>query len=461
MSFIKKIFSLFLTGVSPALAEESPQSNRLSPLPMLAETSGQVKPAVDGVNGKVQVYGGAGQGNALNISGIPGLSPWQSSPTWKGIGGGTGTLTVPIGHSFGAQVDLSSGAFGNNPLGAAGGHLFWRDPDKGMVGAYGSGLILGSRVGRTVWTTAGEFEAYIGNVTGRAIVGVQGSNANTAGISAFEQYAYGPNYLGNNATYFHDIVEATFYPLDDLALTVGHIYSFGRNGVTGEVEYLLPQFRGGNIAPSAFLSATYGWNNSSNIMAGLRVYFGNHDKSLIRRQREDDPRVYQHIHLISGPYGGTGGNGGAGNAGGWFGNGGAGGNGGSGGPGGNGGSGGDGGAGGAGGNGGVGGNGGNPGVGNGGNGGVGGVDASPSDLRLKREIVLLDRRDDGLGIYRYSYLWSNTIYVGLIAQEVLQTYPDAVILNATDGYLRVNYALLGMKLMTLCEWELSQTLIAA
>jgi hypothetical protein len=62
--------------------------------------------------------------------------------------------------------------------------------------------------------------------------------------------------------------------------------------VTGEVEYLLPQFRGGNIAPSAFVSAAYGWNNSSNIMAGFRVYFGNHDKTLIRRQREDDPKIH-------------------------------------------------------------------------------------------------------------------------------------------------------------------------
>ena len=26
-------------------------------------------------------------------------------------------------------------------------------------------------------------------------------------------------------------------------------------------------------------------------MAGIRVYFGNHDKTLIRRQREDDPRA--------------------------------------------------------------------------------------------------------------------------------------------------------------------------
>ena len=61
--------------------------------------------------------------------------------------------------------------------------------------------------------------------------------------------------------------------------------------MTGEVEYLLPQFRGSNIAPSAFVSAAYGWNYSSNIMAGIRVYFGNHDKTLIRRQREDDPKA--------------------------------------------------------------------------------------------------------------------------------------------------------------------------
>ena len=25
-------------------------------------------------------------------------------------------------------------------------------------------------------------------------------------------------------------------------------------------------------------------------MAGIRIYFGNHDKTLIRRQREDDPK---------------------------------------------------------------------------------------------------------------------------------------------------------------------------
>ena len=40
-------------------------------------------------------------------------------------------------------MDLGSGAFGNRPFGNAAGHLFWRDPDKGLIGAYGSGLLYG------------------------------------------------------------------------------------------------------------------------------------------------------------------------------------------------------------------------------------------------------------------------------------------------------------------------------
>ena len=279
---------LVLSSVS-AIAADTASPSDASSLPMITAMTSGSKPAVDGVNGKVQVYGGAGQGNSVSISGFPGLSPAQSQTVWKGIGGATGTITVPIGHSFGAQIDLGSGAFGNSALGAAGGHLFWRDPDKGLIGAYGDGLLLGDKVGSGVWTAAGEFESYMGRFTGRAIIGVQGASYYTAGLSPFEVHSYGGRSAFTVPEYFTDIVEAKFYPIDDLALSVGHIYSFGRNAVTGEVEYLLPQFRGGNIAPSVYVAGAYGWNNSSNIMAGIRVYFGNHDKTLIRRQREDDP----------------------------------------------------------------------------------------------------------------------------------------------------------------------------
>lgn len=76
-----------------------------------------------------------------------------------------------------------------------------------------------------------------------------------------------------------------------------------------------------------------------------------------------------------------------------------------------------------------------------------------SDIRLKRDIALVARRPDGLGLYRYRYLWSDTVYVGVMAQEVALLHPDAVVRNALDDYLRVDYARLGTQLMTLSQWQ--------
>jgi outer membrane immunogenic protein len=76
-----------------------------------------------------------------------------------------------------------------------------------------------------------------------------------------------------------------------------------------------------------------------------------------------------------------------------------------------------------------------------------------SDARLKRDIALVGRLDDGLGLYRYRYLWSDTVYVGVMAQEVALIHPDAIVRGALDNYLRVDYGRLGLKLMTLPEWD--------
>ena len=76
-----------------------------------------------------------------------------------------------------------------------------------------------------------------------------------------------------------------------------------------------------------------------------------------------------------------------------------------------------------------------------------------SDARLKRDITLVGRLDDGLGLYQYRYLWSDTVYVGVMAQEVALIHPDAVVRGVLDNYLRVDYGRLGLKLMTLPEWD--------
>jgi len=76
-----------------------------------------------------------------------------------------------------------------------------------------------------------------------------------------------------------------------------------------------------------------------------------------------------------------------------------------------------------------------------------------SDIRLKRDIVLVGRLDNGLGLYRYRYLWSDTVYVGVMAQEVALIRPDAIVRDDLDDYLRVDYRRIGLKLMALPEWE--------
>ena len=70
-----------------------------------------------------------------------------------------------------------------------------------------------------------------------------------------------------------------------------------------------------------------------------------------------------------------------------------------------------------------------------------------SDIRLKRDIAPVGRLAGGIGLYRYRYLWSDTIHVGVMAHEVAATRPEAVHRGA-DGYLRVDYARLGLRMQT-------------
>jgi hypothetical protein len=79
-----------------------------------------------------------------------------------------------------------------------------------------------------------------------------------------------------------------------------------------------------------------------------------------------------------------------------------------------------------------------------------------SDVRLKRDIVRLGHLANGIQLYRYRYAWNDQVYVGAMAQEVREIIPQAVMQGA-DGFLRVDYARLGLRLMTWDEWSQSAT----
>jgi hypothetical protein len=78
-----------------------------------------------------------------------------------------------------------------------------------------------------------------------------------------------------------------------------------------------------------------------------------------------------------------------------------------------------------------------------------------SDIRLKRDIAQVGELDSGINLYRYRYLWSDTTYVGVMAQEVAAVKPEAVRRGA-DGYLRVDYPRLGLRLQTWDEFVAAQ-----
>ena len=84
---------------------------------------------------------------------------------------------------------------------------------------------------------------------------------------------------------------------------------------------------------------------------------------------------------------------------------------------------------------------------------IGGTEPS-SDARLKRDISQVASRSDGLPIYAFKYLWDDEVYIGVMAQDLLrdQRWRPAVTTKA-NGYFGVDYAMLGLRMVTLGEWQ--------
>jgi hypothetical protein len=79
-----------------------------------------------------------------------------------------------------------------------------------------------------------------------------------------------------------------------------------------------------------------------------------------------------------------------------------------------------------------------------------------SDRRLKREIGYLTTLENGINLYSFKYLWSNEIYIGVMAQDLLlnSAHRKAVV-RARGNYYAVDYQSLGLKMITLDEWHQS------
>lgn len=228
-------------------------------MPLKARPAGCTQ-AVDGINGKVAGLGG--------------------SFANKGVAGALGSLSMPLGCEFGVQFDATGGTFDKRFTGAAAGHLFWRDPAKALFGVYGSYTYWDQVGGVKIAHIGPEAEFYLGKWTVKGIVGAEFGNTASGLVDGVTQ-------TYEIKTRFFDQVDLSYYLTDNFKTFVGHRYLGGKHALALGGEYGIATGNGSMV--SLFAEGRVGQDSFHGVWGGLRYYFGQHDKSLMRRHREDDP----------------------------------------------------------------------------------------------------------------------------------------------------------------------------
>ena len=168
---------------------------------------------------------------------------------------------VPIASAFGLQGDVAVGSFGYYGLG---GHLFWRDPAEGLIGAFASY----ERNNNSDMTRVGaEGEWYANRTT--TFRGTIGEQSGTV-----------PNGLFGK-------LDVVFYATPNFSLTGGVITDPG--ATYGHAGFEWQPAMTGLAGMSIFADGQFGQANRAQITAGLTFHFGGASKTLIDRDRRDDP----------------------------------------------------------------------------------------------------------------------------------------------------------------------------
>ena len=255
-------------GVVGAVYLSTHRDVKAADLPLKAPAYGDPSifaPAVDGVNWKVGGLGG--------------------SLADRTLGGAQGSLSVPLGNQYGAQIDGTLGSFDGSFFGNFGGHLFWRNPSQGLLGLYVNHTHWDQFGGVHVTQFAGEGEYYWQRWTLQGIAGVEFGNSGSV-VSGTPATGLITDTI-DVKTRFFDKVNVAYYLTDNWKAFVGHRYLGGKNALALGSEYALP-LSGGKMA-SAFVEGRIGENDFHGVWGGLKFYVGQKDKPLIARHRQDDP----------------------------------------------------------------------------------------------------------------------------------------------------------------------------
>jgi len=148
--------------------------------------------AVSSVNGKLGYVGGG-------MDGDPGHNVFAS-------------FGLPVAKNFGFQGDGLYTHVSDVDFTGAGGHLFWRDWDRGLIGVTG-GIVHGDLVDSAAGGLEGEY--YFGKLTFMAWLG-------TANI----EYDRPVPFIATSVTDFYAAAGLRYYLLDDLMFGATYLHLF-------------------------------------------------------------------------------------------------------------------------------------------------------------------------------------------------------------------------------------------
>ena len=219
-------------------------------------------PAVSAPNAKVSVEGGEydAEGSVL----------------------GLGSITVPLAHELGFQLDGAVGEIDDDTMWGGGVHLFTRDPMRYLFGIYGSYHEWNDI---EIWRIAGEAELYLDNFSIIALAGLENVDVPT--------FSQGLRVANRDDEHAFAHLDLAFYPFEDLKLYGGYRYIGEESLGAAGGEYLI---RGLGAPASLFVKGRFGDDDHTRITGGLRIYLGGEEgKSLLSRHRTEDPGNYTPI----------------------------------------------------------------------------------------------------------------------------------------------------------------------
>lgn len=209
------------------------------------------EPAVSAVNGKLTTFGGS----------------FGAGEDDDGTGGVAGSLTLPLGYVFGAQVDGAWARMDEYDFADAGLHLFWRNPASGLLGAYLGYAHHTGAGGQDVGRAGVEAQYFVGQLTLDGAGGVR--------FGDVESEAYGS-------------IKLDYYLTEDFKISGGYAYEGDSFAVAGTEYQLITK---GEVGAALFTETYVNSPDSYSVLAGVKVYIGR-PMSLIDRHRKQDPDSY-------------------------------------------------------------------------------------------------------------------------------------------------------------------------